>query len=137
MWALHYIYLPRINRDLAIFCQQWNNHPLRTKHHQTPLQLFVRTALELRHSSLTAMQDIFNAQIQARNEILIAGSPQNRLDNNGSENQVIVPAMQCSLSQDHLRVVKQQIDPLDDSKGPLGLELYLSLLDLLSQFGIL
>ncbi|CAI5687745.1 unnamed protein product [Oreochromis niloticus] len=27
-WALHYIYLPRINRDLKDFTQQWNNHGL-------------------------------------------------------------------------------------------------------------
>ncbi|KAI5086552.1 hypothetical protein C0J45_23972, partial [Silurus meridionalis] len=33
LWALHYVYLPRINRDLTPFIRQWNNHGLRTKRH--------------------------------------------------------------------------------------------------------
>ncbi|XP_067110770.1 uncharacterized protein [Osmerus mordax] len=31
VWALHYVYLPRINRDMADFCNQWNHHGLRTE----------------------------------------------------------------------------------------------------------
>ena len=31
--------LPRLNRDLCQFCDQWNNHPLRTEHNHTPTQL--------------------------------------------------------------------------------------------------
>lgn len=30
LWALHYVYLPRINRDLRLFANQWNRHGLRT-----------------------------------------------------------------------------------------------------------
>ncbi|KAM4537018.1 G2/M phase-specific E3 ubiquitin-protein ligase-like [Odontesthes bonariensis] len=33
IWALHYIYLPRLNRDLTLFMSQWNNHGLRTERH--------------------------------------------------------------------------------------------------------
>uniref|UniRef100_A0A8C1VQK0 Integrase catalytic domain-containing protein n=1 Tax=Cyprinus carpio TaxID=7962 RepID=A0A8C1VQK0_CYPCA len=29
-WALHHVYLPRLNRDLNIFVNQWNHHSLRT-----------------------------------------------------------------------------------------------------------
>ncbi|KAI4810763.1 hypothetical protein KUCAC02_013694 [Chaenocephalus aceratus] len=42
MWALHYVYLPRINHDLRDFLDQWNNHGLRTERHQSPIQLFVQ-----------------------------------------------------------------------------------------------
>jgi len=143
IWALHYIYIPRLNRDLAMFCQQWNNHPLRTEHHQSPLQLFVKSALQLRNSNLTAIQDLFDADYTpspASNSIAsttvqpaLAAGPQSPLD---GEDQVHVPAVMCPISDVQLAAVQQQINPLDDSKGPLGLELYLSLLDFLSQLGL-
>ena len=59
MWALQFVFLPRIDRDLQRFVQQWNNHGLRTEHHLSPLQLFVARALELMHSNHTAMDDLF------------------------------------------------------------------------------
>ena len=37
LWALQYVYLPRLNQDLEMFRCQWNNHPLRTEQHMTPL----------------------------------------------------------------------------------------------------
>ncbi|KAL2102318.1 hypothetical protein ACEWY4_001486 [Coilia grayii] len=46
IWALHYTYLPRINRDLADFVSQWNNHGLRTERHLSPRQIFVRGCLQ-------------------------------------------------------------------------------------------
>ncbi|XP_046879760.1 uncharacterized protein LOC124470086 [Hypomesus transpacificus] len=61
VWALHYVYLPRINRDMADFCQQWNHHGLRTERHQSPLQIFVRTCLVQQRLPTTAMQDLFAA----------------------------------------------------------------------------
>ena len=35
-FALHYIYLPRINRALSSFTSAWNNHPLRTENNWSP-----------------------------------------------------------------------------------------------------
>ena len=40
LFALHYIFIPRVNRALNEFKRQYNNHPLRTEHYLTPLQLF-------------------------------------------------------------------------------------------------
>ena len=41
LYALHYVYIPRINRALEEFILQHINHPLRTEHNATPLQLFL------------------------------------------------------------------------------------------------
>lgn len=46
MFALHYIFLPRIQSSLDTFVNQWNNHGLRTERAMTPRQLFVRGTLE-------------------------------------------------------------------------------------------
>uniref|UniRef100_A0A669C4E2 Integrase catalytic domain-containing protein n=1 Tax=Oreochromis niloticus TaxID=8128 RepID=A0A669C4E2_ORENI len=65
LWALHYIYLPRINRDLKDFTQQWNNHGLRTERHLSPLQIFVQGSLQQQGRASTAMQDIFQTRAAA------------------------------------------------------------------------
>uniref|UniRef100_A0A4W5NV15 Integrase catalytic domain-containing protein n=1 Tax=Hucho hucho TaxID=62062 RepID=A0A4W5NV15_9TELE len=45
LWALHFVFLSRVNRDLAAFASQWNHHGLRTEQRQSPLQLFVSGSL--------------------------------------------------------------------------------------------
>ena len=47
LFALHYIYLPRINRALQIFREGWNHHGIRTANHRSPHQLFVEGTLRL------------------------------------------------------------------------------------------
>ena len=59
LWALHYVYLPRLNRDLADFVHQWNHHGLRTEGHMSPLQIFVQGCLQQQGRSSSAMQYIF------------------------------------------------------------------------------
>ncbi|XP_046873034.1 uncharacterized protein LOC124465348 [Hypomesus transpacificus] len=66
LWALHYVYLPRINKDLRLFCSQWNNHGLRTERNRSPLQLFVRGSLELQGRPLTAIRDLFARDLEGQ-----------------------------------------------------------------------
>ena len=42
LFALHYVYLPRINLSLREFILQYNHHPLRTVHNQSPFQYFMK-----------------------------------------------------------------------------------------------
>lgn len=35
MYALHYVYLPRIQRSIEEFTLQWNNHPLSSEHNKS------------------------------------------------------------------------------------------------------
>lgn len=49
LYALHYIFLPRINRHLQLFTESWNNHPLRTQRNQTPMQLWISGILGAPH----------------------------------------------------------------------------------------
>ncbi len=41
MFVLHYVFLPRINRNLNAFQESWNSHSLSTEGNRTPYQLFV------------------------------------------------------------------------------------------------
>ena len=36
IYALHYIFMPRMNHALAVFKEGWNNHGIRTAYNQSP-----------------------------------------------------------------------------------------------------
>ena len=55
LWALQYVYLPRINRSLTEFIHSWNNHSIRTASHKTPQQL---GCLLLQNSDMEALDYI-------------------------------------------------------------------------------
>lgn len=40
LYALEYVFVPRINRDLHRFIESWNNHPMRTVFSKTPIQIW-------------------------------------------------------------------------------------------------
>ena len=46
--ALHYVFIPRINRALTQFKDAWNHHGVRTEKGQTPNQLFFATTATFR-----------------------------------------------------------------------------------------
>ena len=113
MWALHYVYLPRIDRELQCFCQQWNNHGLRTAHHETPLQLFVGGALGLANSGHTAIADLFQNGSADRHDL--GAVVFNEGDETSSGDRVLVPEIPCPLSDDSLNDLHQAVDPLASS----------------------
>ena len=42
MFALHYVFIPIINRKLNIFQQGYNQSPIRTEQNKTPEQLWIQ-----------------------------------------------------------------------------------------------
>ena len=59
LFALHYIFLPRINKSLDAFRNGWNQHGIRTEGNHSPLQLYHAETLRLQNSGLEAM-DLFS-----------------------------------------------------------------------------
>ena len=58
LYALHYVYLPRINQSLQLFCNSWNQHPLTSCNCRTPQQLWLRGMLQNIHSGYTAVDSL-------------------------------------------------------------------------------
>ena len=112
LYALHYVYLPRINRALSEFQHQHNYHPLRTEHNLTPMQLF-----ELSPRSPEA--DRVNSMFGVEDE-----GPFPDLE---SENCVYVPPVSVNLSPTGEAAVFQ-IDPLSNDANWHGINLYCSVL---------
>ena len=57
-FALHYIYLPHINRTLSSFTSAWNNHPLRTENNWRPKRIRVNGMTEVRNHQLMVVAAI-------------------------------------------------------------------------------
>ena len=57
-FALHYIYLPRINRVLSSFTSAWNNQPLRTENNSSPERIWVNGMINVRNHQLMAVAEI-------------------------------------------------------------------------------
>ncbi|KAI4830859.1 hypothetical protein KUCAC02_002463 [Chaenocephalus aceratus] len=123
MWALHYVYLPRINHDLRGFLDQWNNHGLRTERHQTPIQLFVQGCLEWQGQTTSAMQSLFGGgQGDAQEEPEREGRADAGDVALDWPERVTVPPNQHLLSDEDMEQLTAQFDPLAGRRGDLGLD---------------
>ena len=59
IFALHYVYIPRINRTLDEFGAAFNNHSVSSEGNRTPLQLFTLDSHLLNlHNPDTVLEDI-------------------------------------------------------------------------------
>lgn len=58
--ALHYVFLPLINRNLSLFAEGHNRGPLSTEHNQSPEQLWIRGMLS---NSTGRIAEEFNGQV--------------------------------------------------------------------------
>ncbi|MCG8625591.1 MAG: hypothetical protein MJE68_26775 [Proteobacteria bacterium] len=117
LFALHYVYLPRINRALKIFEEGWNDHGIRTAEHNSPRQLFVQGCLHLHLSGLTAM-DIFEQVGESY------GIDPDEITPSGTEVEgVNVPELRIHISQDDFTDLQHQFNPLSASDN-YGIDMY-------------
>lgn len=114
--SLHYVYQPRINRALEIFTEGWNNHAIRTAHHCSPRQLFVKGVLRLHSANLTAFD--FLDQVD---ESYGVDGVQQRIYT--EDEGVPVPETRISLADSVLQQLQQDVDPLSNSDNH-AIELY-------------
>ena len=128
LFALHYVYLPRINRALKVFEEGWNEHGIRTAQHHSPRQLFVQGCLQLHHSGLTAM-DIFE-QVEDT-----YGIDPDELTPLLPESEVSVPELRISIPLTDLHDLQHQFYPLSNSDN-YGIEVYEDVLTFLQQRNI-
>ena len=131
MWALHFVFKPRIQRSLVQFTEQWNNHKVSTEHCKTPKQLFVEGALMNFGSddagacelfghedgeSFTANDDVDTEQFETDSE---------NLDNGNDVTSVSVAETSCPVSANDYSLLVEEIDPLSDADDQLGLRNFL------------
>lgn len=117
IFALQYVFIPRINHSLAQFVGSWNHHPIRTAHNKSPYQLFSSGLLQLRNSGLTAL-DIFE------NVDSTYGIDEDAPVPSHSDASIIeVPHCAYQISDIDLASLKLAIDPLQQS-NEYGIDVY-------------
>ena len=114
VYALHYVFIPRIRKSLEEFKSGWNNHAVRTESHYSPHQLFVRGALSLQASGLTALDFFDHVDADYGAELGFSAEE--------SEG-VVVPECQFPLLGHHYASLRQEVDPLSVSEN-YGIEIY-------------
>lgn len=122
IFALHFIFVPRINHSLKLFQNAWNSHPLSTENNKSPLQLYHG------HSMETLFDETVNPLIYGHNsesnEDEIADGTDDTADT------VTIPDTHIPLSEGSLRQLRATINPLascDDN----GKQLYISAIGLI------
>ena len=129
LYALHYVYVPRINHSLKQFVDAWNSHGIRTVRGQTPNQLFISGSIQLRNEGLTAL-DFFesvNELYGVENNVMVNSDDED--DDEGVE----IPSVNISLSNEQIGQLQSTVNPLATSPE-FGIDLFMQTLELLHTF---
>ena len=127
LFALQYVFLPRINRALEIFHEGWNSHGIRTEHHLSPQQLFTAGALRLRTSGLDAL-DFFDIVDEDYGVSLQDPQPE------GNDHETIaVPQSRFVIPQEDMLALQERVNPLANSDN-YGINIYLDVLQFLVNY---
>ena len=119
LYALHFVYVPRIRASLEEFRSQWNHHGLRTVHHQSPMALW--------HVGMISQGEDYEG------DTTFYGTDFQITSTNIQSDDVVVPETAIYLTPDQLTVLEQSINPLEED-GNHGINHYLNALDILENF---
>lgn len=126
LFCLHYIYLPRIQRAVNEFQNQWNNHGLSTEGGQTPLQLWQRgivNSVGLHNPNMNGISDVCIDLDDHHNR------PLTELH---TRNVVNIPSVNISINNMTMDAMQQTFDPFEDD-GNHGIDLFRNLVYFLEQ----
>ena len=122
-YALHYVYLPRINHSLEVFQECWNHHSVRTENNMSPHQIFTAGSLHLQRAGLHAL-DFFD------NVDDTYGAYDDFVEQD--DHAVNVSSNHFQLSDDAFAQLCHNVDPRAPSTN-FGIELYLQALSFIRQ----
>ena len=122
LFALHYVFIPRLNHQLLQFMAAWNHHPLRTEQGLSPLQLWHRGMLS---ASPRWQQEILDGFSVSADYSIDYGTPfANTFDNPS----VVVPEIDLHLTPQQLVQLQRTYSPLQHSENG-GVDVYINVRD--------
>ena len=119
LFALHYVFTPRINESIRTFTESWNHHGLRTAHNSTPLQLYTSGFLRLQNTNSLALD--FHADVDEDYGASEEGLPSAGLDDGHVG--VVVPETNFVITQEDQERLVNTINPLEASTN-YGIDIY-------------
>ena len=99
LWALHYIYIPRINRTLYQFVQSWNHHCICTAGHKSPHQLYTLGMLTLQNSPIVLD---FDGQV----DDMYGDDPDGPIPASFNDTHVAVPESTFQISEENVALLR-------------------------------
>ena len=123
LFALHYVYQPRINRSIEEFVLQWNHPGLSSERCQTPLQLMI----EGLYNCLPDLSDTETVSDDYGVDDL-APMPELQTDNN-----IQVPGSEIELSPSQHDTLALAVNPLSDDQNS-GVNAYLQAVGVIANF---
>ena len=127
LFALHYVFIPRINLSLSKFQEGWNNHGMRTERNMTPNQLYAYGALQLQHSGLVAL-DFFDHVTEEYG----LDDDGDSVNENSTEG-VPIPRSAFHLTEEQLELLQSEVNPLQLSEN-YGIDIYLNTIEVIDRF---
>ena len=127
LFALHYVYMPRINQALKAFQEGWNHHGIRTANHLSPEQLFVQGVLQLHTSGLAALDFLQNVS-EDYGDSVDDPVPSVEVES------ITIPEGRFTLRASELDQLHATVNPLQESEN-YGIDLYISVLTFLHSIG--
>jgi len=124
LFAVHYVFVPIINRAVAAFVEAYNRHDLRTEHRWTPLMIWTNGIISSSHARDTAVQDFVNGNIDSFGE-----DPERPESNEFDQGDIQIPITEVYLSEEGLQPLHLE-DPLQSSPN-YGIYVYLRVRDLI------
>lgn len=126
LWALHYVYMDRINQCLSEFVSQWNNHNLSTVRGRTPLQLWHAGMIQHRYSthSFGIMDVPDDLEEYGTGDFMEA-------DFSDLDNNVVVPENELIVPDIMLTQLQALVQPMTDD-GNNGINHFINVVDFLS-----
>ena len=117
LYALHFVFVPLINRALKQFQDAYNNHSLRTEHHWTPLMIWTNGILSSEHARETAVQDFYSSDNQDVNIEFFGIDPNGPESNQFDLLDVEIPPTELDdLTQQQLDQIAQ-VNPLQPANN--------------------
>ena len=115
LYALHYVYILRINHALTLFLNGWNKHPVSGCGGNSPMQMFTKEMVKLSQTNLPAL-DFFESVPE-----LYGMEDEDFVPE--SDCHVSIPPLDIDLDNETLEVLQREVDPLLESSCH-GVDLY-------------
>lgn len=128
MFALHLVFLPRINLALHEYLQAFNHHKIRTAQNWSPYQMWINNMMNPENPLSTGQPDQL-----PENAEFYGYDPHGPSPFEDSDNNVVVPPINMENASEIQEELLQVIDPLTPSTQ-MGIDIYEEVLHLLANY---
>ena len=133
LFCLQRIYIPKINKSLSEFKEQFNHHPLRTAGNKSPYQLFIEGMIGNSTSTHTAVSNFFNSAVDIRDIDVYGVDEDGPTPSPMEDGGVIVNSPSIHLQAEHELQFSRHISSFNSDD--FGVAQYVQGLDLLRSWG--